>query len=143
MLLFSSFVSWDHIHPVLVHFTTALLPVSFFSDVVGKFTDKYSFTPAAWWMLLYGAIATPLTALAGWLWASEIESMTGHGHNSTLTTHQWLGLSLVVGFTTLAIWRGRIFIVSKKPGFVYFAVAGAILAALLYQGYLGGKMTMG
>jgi hypothetical protein len=43
-------------------FTTALLPVSF-ADVLGKFTDRYSLTPAAWWMLLYGAIATPLTAL--------------------------------------------------------------------------------
>ena len=143
MYLQTPLVSWDHIHPVLVHFTTALLPVSLFSDAVGKFTDRYSFTPAAWWMLLYGAIATPLTALAGWLWASEIENMSAHSYNATLATHQWLGLGIVLGFTALAIWRGRIFLLTRKPGIVYFTVAVVILVALMYQGYLGGKMTLG
>jgi uncharacterized membrane protein len=143
MFLSSAFISWNHVHPVLVHFTTALLPVSFASDVLGKFTDRYSLTPAAWWMLLYGAIATPLTALAGWMWASDIEIMTGGESSSLMTTHQWLGLSLVVGFIFLAIWRGRIFILARKPTIVYFAVAALVLAALMYQGYLGGKMTIG
>src|SRR5438445_13448182 len=115
-MFFSSLFSWDHLHPILVHFTTALLPVSLFSDVVGKFTDRYSFTPAAWWMLLYGAIATPLTALAGWMWATDIAGSTGGKISSTLTIHQWLGISLAVGFTILAVWRGRIFILSKRPG---------------------------
>src|SRR5262245_19761874 len=109
MFLFASFLSWEHVHPVFVHFTTALLPASFASDVFGKFTDRYSFTPAAWWMLLYGAIATPLTALAGWLWARTIEQMAGNGHDPTLQTHEWLGLGLIVGFILLAIWRGRTF----------------------------------
>ena len=143
MFLFSSLLSWNHVHPVLVHFTTALLPASFASDVFGKFTDRYSFTPAAWWMLLYGAIATPLTALAGWLWALEIERAAGNAHNPNLETHEWLGLSLVLAFVFLAIWRGRTFIFSRKPGIVYFAIAALILAALMYQGYLGGKMTLG
>ena len=142
-MLLSSLFSWSHIHPILVHFTTALLPVSFVSDIVGKFIDRYSLTSAAWWMLLYGAIATPLTALAGWLWASEIENMSAHSYNATLATHQWLGLGIVLGFTTLAIWRGRIFLLTRKPGIVYFAAAAVILVALMYQGYLGGKMTLG
>ena len=47
------------------------------TDVFGKFTDRYSFTPAAWWILFYGAIATPLTALAGWMWATDIQNATG------------------------------------------------------------------
>jgi len=94
-------------------------------------------------MLLYGAIATPLTALAGWLWALEIERAAGNAHNPNLETHEWLGLSLVLAFVFLAIWRGRTFILSRKPGIVYFAIAALILAALMYQGYLGGKMTLG
>jgi uncharacterized membrane protein len=143
MFLSSALFSWNHIHPVLVHFTTALLPVSFASDVFGKFTDRYSLTPAAWWMLLYGAIATPLTALAGWMWAADIEEMTGGESTAIMTTHEWLGLTLVGAFVFLAIWRGRIFILAKKPNIAYFVVAALILAALMYQGYLGGKMTMG
>ena len=142
-MLLSSLFSWDHLHPILVHFTTALLPVSLFSDVMGKFTDRYSFTPAAWWMLLYGAIATPLTALAGWMWATDIEKSAGGVAGSTLTTHEWVGIGLVFGFLFLAIWRGRTFIHARKPGIIYLVFATIVVAALMYQGYLGGKMTMG
>jgi uncharacterized membrane protein len=142
-VLLSSLFSWDHLHPILVHFTTALLPASFLSDVVGKFTDRYSLTPAAAWMLLYGAIVTPLTALAGWMWATDIEKLTGGEAEPTLRTHELLGIGLVIGFLTLAIWRGRIFRLAQKPGVVYFVVAAIIIAALMYQGYIGGKMTLG
>ena len=142
-MFLSSLFSWDHLHPILVHFTTALLPVSFFSDIVGKFTDRYFLTPAAWWMLLYGAIATPLTALAGWMWATDIEKLTGGKPGATLTTHEWLGISLMFGFLFLAIWRGRIFMLAKKPGIIYLAFAAIVVVVLMYQGYLGGEMTLG
>ena len=131
-------ISWDHIHPVLVHFTTALLPVSFVSDIAGKFGGRPTLTAAGWWSLFYGAVATPLTALAGWMWAAD-SANTGR----LLFTHKWLGLSLVVAFSGMAIWRGRLFILSRAPGAIYFLAAAAVNAALLYQGYLGGKMTLG
>ena len=60
-----------------------------------------------------------------------------------LEIHQWLGLSLTLGFVLLAIWRWRIFVLARKPGVAYFVFAALIVAALMYQGYLGGKMTMG
>jgi uncharacterized membrane protein len=70
--MFFSSLFHGTIYIVLVHFTTALLPVSFFSDVVGKLTDRYSLTPAAWWSC-FMARSPPLTALAGWMWATDIE----------------------------------------------------------------------
>jgi uncharacterized membrane protein len=57
--LLAAAISWQHVHPVLVHFTTALLPASFFSDAVGKYSSRCSLNQAAFWMLLYAAIATP------------------------------------------------------------------------------------
>lgn len=143
MYLLSALIPWNHIHPVLVHFTTALLPVSFASDVLGKFTQRYSLTPAAWWMLLYGAVATPMTVVAGWIWAGEVADPSGISSIPGLAAHQWLGTGLVFGFIVLAAWRGRIFVRGRKPGAAYFAVAAGIVAALMYQGYLGGKMTLG
>jgi Predicted membrane protein len=137
-LLFSLF-SWGHVHPVLVHFTTALLPASVASDMIGKYTQRYSLTSAAWWMLLYGAIATPLTVTAGWMWASEIGPEPG----GTMTIHEWLGTGLVICFLVLAVWRGRIFFLNRKPGLKYLGFAGCTVAALMYQGYLGGRMTIG
>ena len=137
----SSLVSWSHIHPVLVHFTTALFPVSFVSDAAGRYAKRASLTDSAWWMLFFGALATPLTALAGWLWAAQ--NGPASVDDPMLATHRLLGLALVPAFAAMAIWRGRIFILSRKPGLVYLAVAAVVIAALLYQGYLGGKMTLG
>jgi len=117
---------------------TALLPVSFVSDVAGRYTHRDMFTHVGWWSLFYGALATPLTALAGWMWAAE----TGNT-DRLISTHKWLGLSLVVGFVAMAIWRRKLFILSRAPGIGYFLAAAIVIAALMYQGYLGGKMTLG
>ena len=135
-------LTWSHVHPVLVHFTTALLPVSLVSDVLGKFYDRSSLTPAAWWMLLYAALATPATALAGWMWAGDLTGTTV-GAAGTMATHQWLGTILTICFLILALWRGWAFQLREKPSPAYFAFAVVTVAALMYQGYLGGKMTLG
>lgn len=132
-------LTWSHIHPVLVHFTTALLPVSLVSDAIGKFYDRGSLTPAAWWMLLYAALATPATALAGWMWAGDMAGVAG----GTMAVHEWLGTILTFWFLALAVWRGVAFRHRETPGPAYFAFAAVTVAALMYQGYLGGKMTLG
>lgn len=137
----SSLVSWSHVHPVLVHFTTALFPVSFVSDAAGRYLKRSSLTDGAWWMLFFGALATPLTALAGWLWAAQ--NGAASGGDPMLATHRLLGLALVPAFAAMAIWRGRLFILSRTPGLVYLVVAALVIVGLLYQGYLGGKMTLG
>ena len=41
-------ISWNHVHPVLVHFTTALLPVSLVCDLAGKYLKRESLTAAGW-----------------------------------------------------------------------------------------------
>lgn len=142
-MYFSSIISWEHLHPIFVHFTTALFPVSIFSDVVGRMTDRYSLTPAAWWMLLYGAAATPFTALAGWMWMNELDRLTGGRTTSMLDLHEWLGLMLASSFVFMALWRFWIFLRERKPGAVYFVAAALLIGALMYQGYLGGKLTLG
>src|SRR5258707_1179850 len=127
VFLLSSLFSWSHVHPILVHFTTALLPASLASDILGKFTNRNSLISAAWWMLLYGAIATPLTAFAGWMWAGDVQKMAGGEPSSILVTHQWLGTGLIAGFLILAIWRGRIFMLDKKPNVIYLVFAGVVV----------------
>lgn len=133
-------ISWHHIHPVLVNFTAALFPASFGSDLLGKITGRVSPTNAAWWMLLYAAIITPATALAGWFWKREVEEGLP---SEIILRHQWIGISLAVVFTLLAIWRGRIHARDEKPGSLYFLLSFVMLAALVYVGNLGGSMVFG
>ena len=136
-------ISWNHVHPVLVHFTTALFPVSLLSDTIGKYSTRYSLNEAAFWMLLYAAVATPLTAFAGWMWADALSSMSGGKVSETLQTHQLIGFALTLTYLVTAVWRGRTYVLRKKPGLTYLAAAGLITVALFYQGYLGGKLTIG
>ena len=92
--------------------------------------------------MLYGAIATPITVLAGWMWAAQFpvsaaQSLPG------LATHKWLGVSLGLAFAALAAWRGRSFLNTTKPGVAYLIAAAIVVGGLMYQGFLGGQMTIG
>jgi len=130
----------DHIHPILVNFTAALVPVSFGSDILGRAFRKQSLHDAAWWTLLYATAITPFTALAGWLWKRSIGSALPA---ETIQTHQWLGISLAVAFVILAFWRWNIYSRKQLPGAPYLVIALIVVLGLVYQGTLGGAMVFG
>lgn len=132
--------AWDHIHPILVNFTAALIPVSVFSDVAGKLFRRSTLSHTAWWSLFYAAAITPCTALAGWFWKKSIEAVLPP---DVIAIHQWLGISLAVAFGLLALWRWLFQRRGESPNLAYFLLATLVLAALLYQGHLGGSMTFG
>ena len=95
------FVMTTKLHPILVNFTVALVPVSLASDCVGRFIKSESFRHTAWWTLFYATAVTPFTAITGWLfWMSDDNGVTG------MTIHKWLGTALgraFVRFVCLAV----------------------------------------
>jgi plastocyanin/uncharacterized membrane protein len=130
----------QELHPILVNFTAALLPLAFLSDLLGRWSKRASLHNAAAWMTLYAAIITPLTGLAGWWWKSKI---AGALPANIIAVHQWLGTSLVVIFIVLAVWRWRIYKQNAVPGIGYLFFAAISVLALIYQGSLGGLMVFG
>ncbi|MCU1284322.1 MAG: Plastocyanin-like protein [Acidobacteriales bacterium] len=130
----------DHIHPILVNFTAALVPVSFLCDVGGRLTRKESLHHAAWWTIALAAAITPFTALAGLWWKQSVAAALPP---TTLMTHQWLGISLAVLFIVLALWRSSIHKKDGAPGIPYLLLALLFVFALMYQGSLGGEMVFG
>jgi uncharacterized membrane protein len=132
--------SWEHLHPILVNFTAALIPVSVFSDLLGTVLRRDSLRHAAWWTLLYAALVTPLTALAGWFWKRSIEAYLSP---DLIAVHMWLGIWLACAFPALVIWRWRFHKRGEGPGLAYFATAALTLLALMYQGHVGGSMAFG
>ena len=130
----------EQLHPILVNFTAALLPLAFLSDVLGRIFRRQSLHNAAWWMVLYAALLTPLTAAAGWWWKHALGSALPA---NLITVHQWLGTSAAVLFVVLALWRWSIHKRGVSPGFAYLACALIAVLALIYQGSLGGKMLFG
>jgi len=121
------------IHPILVNFTAALVPVSVASDVLERVSGEASLGQAAWWAIAYAGAVTPLTALTGWLfWMKDDVGVPG------MTIHKWLGTALALVVPALLLWRWRFQRRRVRPDVLYLACALAIVAVLVYQGSLGG-----
>ena len=133
-------LSPQELHPILVNFTAALLPLALFSDLLGRWLKRSSLHSAAAWMVLYTAIITPLTGAAGWWW--KIKS-AGTLPPALIAVHQWLGTSLAVVFIALAVWRWRLYRRNAVPTLGYLVFALVAVLALVYQGSLGGAMAFG
>jgi uncharacterized membrane protein len=136
-----SIIPWQHIHPILVNFTAALVPVSVGSDVLAKLLRLESLKSTAWWTLLFAALITPLTVFAGWFWRFSLPAAALS--EDLIFIHQWLGTLCVLLFIILAIWRGWLFLKNRETSYLYLLLAFIVVAALMYQGSLGGKMVFG
>lgn len=131
--LLKQFVTATKLHPVLVNFTAALVPVSVASDFIGRFCKIESLRNTGWWTLFYAAIVTPLTAISGWLfWMSDDNGVTG------MTIHKWLGTAMVILLFGLSMWRWNLQRRKQWPTTAYFIVSAVLVAVLTYQGHLGG-----
>jgi uncharacterized membrane protein len=132
--------SFSHLHPILVNFTAALFPASVGSDLLSRLSNRRSLGHAAWWMVLFAAVVTPLTVVAGLYWRREVGQFLSP---ELINTHQWFGISISVLFVLIAWWRGRLHAQDENPGLLYFCVVTLVALALVYQGTLGGMMVFG
>ncbi len=130
------FVSSYKIHPILVNFTAALIPVSLGSDILGKVFGKPTLRDTGWWTMCFAACITPFTAIAGWLfWMKDDVGVTN------MTIHKWLGTSAAVLLIGIVLWRWWFFKNDRWPSIPYLLVGLAIVGAVIYQGHLGGDQS--
>ncbi len=127
------FVMLTHLHPVLVNFTAALVPVSVASDFAGRLLRMEALRNTAWWTLFYATAVTPFTAITGWLFW-----MPGDNEASGMTIHKWLGSGLALLLFALFAWRWNLHRRQQWPPLAYFMAGAVFVAALAYQGHLGG-----
>jgi len=121
------------IHPILVNFTAALVPISLGSDLLERMSGKKSLGETGWWTMFYAACVTPLTAATGWLfWMKDDVGVPG------MTIHKWLGTALAALIPFLMLWRWRFYACGRRPNRVYLALGALVFAVLIYQGSLGG-----
>jgi len=130
----------EEIHPILVNFTAALLPLAFLSDLLGRLLRRQALQAAGLWMMVYEAAISPLTVLAGWWWKStEANQLPA----KLITLHQWLGTAAALLFIALAVWRWSFHKRAVPPNWAYLAFTTIALVALVYQGSVGGAMVFG
>jgi len=133
LIALKHFVTVTKLHPILVNFTAALVPVSVASDLLAGYFKNQSLRDTAWWTLVYAAIITPFTALSGWLfWMKDDNGAVG------MTVHKWLGTVLVIFLAGLCLWRWQFHRQQGEVSAAYFVLAVVVVALLVVQGYLGG-----
>jgi uncharacterized membrane protein len=134
--------AWQ-LHPVVDHFTVALIIVAILVDLVA------SIIPTRMW-LRYSALTIMILGTAaawgsyltgGWEAGRVWDNVKGPALD-VLKRHAWLGDWLPWVFLVLAVWRIGIqfvaFIAGTRP--IYLMVAVVAGGVLLYQGSLGGKL---
>jgi uncharacterized membrane protein len=127
------FVMVTKLHPILVNFTAALVPVSVGSDGAACLLKNLPLRHVAWWSLVYAVVVTPLTALSGWLfWMKDDTDSTG------MAIHKWLGTAMVFLLAGLFLWRRRFEERAQWVSVPYLLLGGVLVVMLAVQGHLGG-----
>ena len=153
-----------HLHPIIDHFTIALLATGVLADVVGYIIASFvrnrsrhinslaeRLSGAAPVLLIPGAISAILSRLTGESEAERVwdtispaaqQILFSDEGSARFLSHAVLGSYLMYVFATLAAWRVllEIWPKLKRTQPVYLAVAIFALCALLYQGKTGGEL---
>ena len=132
-------------HPILVHFTIALLSVSVVLFLAESFVRKWplhiQLVTVARWNLWLGSLAAIATVIAGFDAFNSVPHGSEAQHLAMLDHRKW-ALSTAGLFIVLAIWSFSSFLrskadFSKAKNFVFvslMAVAGLMLATTGYKG---------
>jgi uncharacterized membrane protein len=153
-----------HLHPIIDHFTIALLTIGVLADVVGYtivrlfhhqsprtkgLGDRLS--GAALVLLIPGAISAIFSRFTGESEAERVwdtispatqQILFSDNGSARFLSHAVLGTYLMYAFVAVAVWRLLLEIWTKLKWtqVIYFVVAIVALCALLYQGRSGGEL---
>lgn len=128
-------IGLQELHPAVVHFPIALLPLSLGADALGRLTGDYVLMDMGRRTMPLAA-AGAVNAAAFGLIAQQAVRAEGQAHD-LLVTHRTLNAGLVALTTALAVARVR----RRRPGLGYLAVGLGALGVMGYSAYLGGRMS--
>lgn len=126
------------VHPILVHFPIALLPLSVAADLIGFFADVLPLSHTGWWALL-GAAAGGVAAVAAGFFDMSRADLSAEVH-TRVHRHMYVGLVLLTVIVGLAIWRGFLYFNNLIVPMLYLDLGVLGVALVGLQGWLGGKL---
>ncbi len=133
-------MSFDEIHPLIIHFPIALLSTGFLFDFLSYRLKKKSLELAGWWNLILGMVSALCAIVTGLI--------ADYGSKPSLmdepfplhTNHGSLQILASCVFMVLLFWRGRLqgMLPSKsKMVLLYLSVSGIAVSILFYGSHLG------
>jgi len=133
-------ILFARMHPLVVHFPVAVIPMAAFIALTGAAFRRYDrWLPAIRWSLWVGAIVAPVAVISGWMLA-DIEGF----RDETVQLHRWLGVA-GLAFAWVSImgveWAER----TANPHGRRIALLILLAVAVLigFVGHTGGELVYG
>jgi uncharacterized membrane protein len=124
----------QEIHPSIVHFPIALLPVSIGADIIGRATGNRGLLETARYTMGIAAVGSALSGVTG-LIAQEEVNVEGETLD-LLITHRNLNIGSTLLAGAMALWRSRRY----RPSLGYLGLGLAGVGTIIYSAYLGGTL---
>ncbi len=126
-------------HPVVNHFTIALIIFGVFLDIIAKLFRNEKLHFAAWLNLLFGATAGVFTIITGLIAEDHIrQSEVVYG---ILEKHETIGFVILGLVVIMLMWR--FFLRGKFPGrgaAFYILLSVSMVILITINGFYGGEM---
>lgn len=127
-------VKLHELHPSLIHYPLALLPLSIGADLLGRVTGSERLLELGRSTMPLAAASGLVAGVAGLMAQTEVKA-EGRAMDM-LKTHRTLNVGLVAIAGAMAVQRAR----TEKPSAAYLGLGLIGLAAMAYSAYLGGEM---
>lgn len=129
-------------HPILVHFTVALLNVSVGFFILAWVWNRHRWRDqwlhAAHWNLWVGAGFSLITVMAGWIaFNSVAHDPPSH---AAMTIHRNWGLTSLAWILPFTLWSIGRYRTGKEPNKTFIVVALIMLGLLASTGWRGGEL---
>ncbi len=124
----------SELHPALVHFPIALLPVAIGADALANLTGDRELRSVGKIGIGLAAASSALAGVFGLIAQEEVS--VDDRSRPILQTHRTLNVAALGVVTALAVKRASM----KRPGLGYLLAGLGAIAAVTVSGYLGGKL---
>ena len=162
--MFAQLVSTYHLHPIVDHFTIALLTFGIAAELFSAAAILFSVDSVRWlsgwaaklrnmslFLMIAGAVAAVLSYFTGDAEADRLwdtmspaaqQILASSDGASAYLSHAVLGQYLMYAFLILAAWRVMLELSTRieRTRVAFLAVAIVAAGALLYQGKTGGEL---
>lgn len=129
------------VHPMLVHFPTALFTISFVFDVLGLYMNDLRFSFASFYCIAAGllfGIAAGIFGLIDYLKLADIDDQVF----KKASWHGCIQFCIVSGFAVLLGIRFQAYPEFNLPGFIELTISGALITSMFIGNYLGGDLVI-
>jgi uncharacterized membrane protein len=126
----------DTLHPIVIHFTIAMVLFAVFCDVIAYFTKNSRLYEVSWWNLAFATISIFIAVIFGQIEAGLAEPYDAAA--DTLNLHTTIGWSLAALLSGVTGWRYVIRLQNKPQlPIPYFVLSFVLVGVVLVQSYLG------